>query len=94
MMVHGIGKPAGCKLIRVDAEIENEIILKIAIRGDFFALPEEAFEQLEQQLAPVPLVNLVQRFDDLIIKFGVQAFGIHGQAVYEIIQGARNGTLV
>ncbi|GAB1483741.1 hypothetical protein MASR2M78_25570 [Treponema sp.] len=94
MIIHGIGKPEGCKLIRVDAEIENEVILKMAIRGDFFAVPEEAFEGIEKRIAPVPLDELARKFDALLIEDGIQVFGIHGQALFEIIQGALNVTRV
>jgi len=35
MILQGVGKPAGCKLIRFTAEVEGSIIKTIQIRGDF-----------------------------------------------------------
>jgi lipoate-protein ligase A len=39
------------KLIRVRAELKEEEILSVQIRGDFFAIPKEAISGLEEMLA-------------------------------------------
>lgn len=42
-------------LIRVHADVENDLILEIRITGDFFLIPEDALELLEKHLHGVEL---------------------------------------
>jgi len=88
MRFSAVGKPAGCKLLRIDAEIEDGIVIDLAIRGDFFAIPEEAFEGIEARLRGTSLDSLANRFDALLAEEGVAAFGISGAAVEEVIREA------
>jgi hypothetical protein len=46
------------KLLRVEVEIESGSILRASVCGDFFAYPEELFEEAEAELAGVPLDRL------------------------------------
>ncbi len=43
-------KPEGCKLLRVEVEMEGDILRSVQVRGDFFAHPEELFEEAEAAL--------------------------------------------
>lgn len=91
MIVHAIGKPAGAKLIRLSAVIENGILSSISIRGDFFAIPEEGFERVESRLAGTPRIAAAEldafaaRFDQLLAEEGVEPYGISGAAVAEVL---------
>jgi len=87
--VRGIGKPAGCKLIRLRADLEDGIIRAIAIHGDFFAIPEEGFERVEAALAGTAIADLEDRFRQLLEQEGVEAFGITGSGLAEILSQAR-----
>ncbi len=89
MTVRGIGKPAGCKLIRLRAELEAGVIRSIAIHGDFFAVPEEGFERVEAALSGTPLAELEVRFRQLLEQEGVEAFGITGAGLAEVLSQAR-----
>lgn len=89
MKVEGAGKPEGCKLIRVTAEIEGGVIRSIGIRGDFFASPEEAFEGIERALEGARLREIPEVFDAFIREHKIQTWGITGQALAEILQSAR-----
>ena len=91
MKLSGIGKPAGCKLIRFDASIENGIVERLSVRGDFFAIPEEGFEKVEARLKGMRLEELAARFDALCAEEGVQCFGISGVGLAETIRGAIDG---
>jgi lipoic acid synthetase len=88
MVVEGMGRPAGCKLIRVSADIENGIIRFISIRGDFFASPEEAFERAESRLRGIPAAEAGTAFDSFLKEEGVEAFGINGAGLGELLAGA------
>jgi lipoate-protein ligase A len=76
--IEGLGKPRGSKLIRLTADIEGGLIRSIRIRGDFFASPEEGFERVERDLAGTALADLASVFDALLVREGVEAFGITG----------------
>ena len=56
-------------VIKVELELDGDVISRISISGDFFMYPEEAIEKLEQALVGVKVVkeNLMaalQRFYD------------------------------
>jgi len=91
MKIEAIGKPEGCKLLRISAEIsrtlEGELILdSIRIKGDFFFVPEEAFEGIEQSLAGLPLELVASTFDSLAAESGCLCAGIHGKGIVETIR--------
>ncbi|MDR0402746.1 MAG: hypothetical protein LBH35_04055 [Treponema sp.] len=88
MLVEGMGRPAGCKLIRVSAVVEGGVISRISIRGDFFASPEEGFERAEARLAGVPLAEAGAAFDSFLREEGVEAFGVNGAGLAEVLAGA------
>lgn len=98
MRVKATGKPEGCKLLRIDAELaempsaaRDLAIVSISVSGDFFAVPEEGFEALEAGLAGTRLADLAERFDALLSALGVQAVGITGAGVAATLQGAIDG---
>jgi hypothetical protein len=88
MVVEGMGRPAGCKLIRLSADIEDGIIRYISIRGDFFASPVEAFERAEARLCGVPAAETGTTFDAFLREEGVEAFGINGAGLAEVMAAA------
>ena len=88
MTVNGIGKPPGCKLIRVTAEVDAGTIRSVSIRGDFFAFPEEGFERVEAALNGTAADDLARRFDELLGREGVEAYGIDGGAVAAVFDPA------
>lgn len=86
MRISAIAKPEGCKLLRLDAELEDGVLRALSLRGDFFAVPEEAFERVEARLPGTPLATLATRFDELLVEEGVEAFGITGEGLAETIR--------
>ena len=91
MHIEGMGKPSGCKLIRLSADIEDGIIKKISIRGDFFASPEEGFENAERRLSGTAAAEAGQVFDILLAGESVEAFGINGTGLAEVLDKALKG---
>jgi hypothetical protein len=89
--VEGLGKPDGCKLIRISAELEKDTIKSIQIRGDFFASPEEVFDQIEKALEGTRFRDLSQVFDSLIREKGVETYGINGPGLAEVLISAVDG---
>jgi hypothetical protein len=91
MYIKGVGKPAGCKLIRIRAEVAGDIVESITIRGDFFASPEEGFDRAEKRLSGTPLSEIATTFDALLADEGVEAFGISGEGVAAVLTEAIAG---
>ena len=85
MRVEASGRPSGCKLIRLSAEIEGGVIRRLSIRGDFFAVPEEGFDRAEGRMAGVPLAGSGRVFDALLAEEGVEASGFRGAALEELL---------
>lgn len=92
MILQGVGKPPGCKLIRFTASLEGTVIKAIQIRGDFFAVPEEAFEALESSLSGTSLLSLADRFSDLARELGLELQGISGPGLAELVRAAYKET--
>jgi hypothetical protein len=91
MVVHGVGKPADCKLLRITAEIEGDLIRRIAIHGDFFAFPEEGFERVEARLGGTPMGQFEERFAALMAEEAVEGYGITASGVAEVLSiGVKN----
>ncbi|MCX7025227.1 MAG: biotin--protein ligase [Spirochaetes bacterium] len=51
--------PAG-KLLRIELDVEDGILLHTLVRGDFFAHPEEDFEAAEAELSGIPSNRIVE----------------------------------
>ena len=88
LKIEALGKPAGCKLIRITAELNEGIIRSISIRGDFFASPGEGFDRVEQRLPGIRATELGPRFDEYLAAEGVEAQGIHGGGLAEVFNAA------
>jgi hypothetical protein len=88
MLIEGMGKPSGCKLIRLSADLEGGVIRAIRIRGDFLASPEEGFDRAEQRLAGVAPADLGPAFDRYLAEEGVETLGIHGAGLAEVFFSA------
>lgn len=85
-----MGRPEGCKLIRLSAEITDGIITSISIRGDFFASPEEGFERAERRLRGTASGDIGPVFDALLAEEGVEVQGISGNGVAELLRNGMN----
>ena len=88
MHIETMGRPAGCKLIRLSADIEEGCIRALSIRGDFFASPEEGFENAERRMAGIALSEAGSSFNALLKEEGVTAFGITGEGIGELLHAA------
>jgi len=96
MRIETMGKPEGCKLLRVSVELSDpagsdSLIGWISVRGDFFAVPEEGFEALEKSLSGVRVRDLAEVFETQARKLGIKTLGISGQALQSLIEGHFHG---
>jgi hypothetical protein len=89
MLIEGVGKPEGCKLIRLSADIEGDTLKSIRIRGDFFAIPEDGFDRVEERLTGIPLSELESVFNALLNEEGVEVFGITGAGLSSLVYASR-----
>lgn len=96
MKIEAIGKPEGCKLLRISAVIGDppgldSQIERISVRGDFFAVPEEGFEALEKSLSGTRVRDLAEAFETQASNLGLKTLGISGQALQTLIEGHLHG---
>ncbi len=80
-------------VIKVELELEGNLISRIAITGDFFMYPEEAIEQLERALVGVEadrekLLAVVRDFYD---RSGVRTPAVRPEHWAEAILRANRG---
>jgi hypothetical protein len=84
--VEAAGRPPRCKLIRLSADLEDGVIRDISIRGDFLATPEAGFDRAERRLVGTPAAAAGRNFDLFLKEEGVQAYGINGAAIEELLR--------
>ena len=68
-------KNPGGKLLRVEVDVEAGVLLRAVVRGDFFAHPEEAFEEAEAALAGLPVDSLGEAALALFSRPPLRIFG-------------------
>ena len=78
-------KPEGCKLLRVEVEIEGGILLAVKVRGDFFAHPEELFEAAESALSGQELLRLREAAFRAFSREGLRLYGATAEAIADTI---------
>ena len=88
MRIETTGRPEGCKLIRLSADVDGGIIRSLSIRGDFFASPEEGFENAERRMAGAALSGAGSAFNGFLEEEKVECFGINGEGVAELLKKA------
>ena len=78
-------KPEGCKLLRVEIELEGELVLRAFVRGDFFAHPEEAFEAAEAALAGSSRSSLAEAARASFSRSGLTLHGVNADAIADTL---------
>ncbi|HUX36328.1 MAG TPA: hypothetical protein VMV44_00380 [Rectinemataceae bacterium] len=84
-------KPEGCKLLRVEVEIEGKRLVAARVRGDFFAHPEELFEAAEAELAGLALSALPQAARAAFSRPGLRLYGVTPEAIADTVFEACGG---
>lgn len=92
MRLEAVGKPSGCKLLRITAEVSeplgaDSLLRSISVRGDFFAIPEETFEEAEARLCGAAVKDIAGVFDALMREMRVETVGITGAGLFEVLKG-------
>jgi len=84
-------KPEGCKLLRVEVEVDGGFLRAVRVRGDFFAHPEELFEAAESALAGQELAGLRKAALKAFSWPGLRLYGATAEAIAETIVLACGG---
>jgi len=71
-----VGKGRGGKLLRLRLDWTGDQVDAVALRGDFFAHPEDGFEAAEAALAGIPVAALGATFGTELARHGVRVFGL------------------
>jgi len=78
-------------LIRVDAEVENNIIIDIRLTGDFFMVPENALWLLEKHLKGVELSReFLQSAINVFYLLGIETPMLAREDLTNAILGVKN----
>jgi hypothetical protein len=82
-------KKPGQKLIKIDLEYENNKIINIQIKGDFFLYPEESIEKLEKILIgeDINKKNLIKKINNFFKINNIVPYGISSESIVEAIIG-------
>ena len=78
-------KVPGGKLIRVEIEFDGDYTKKVHVRGDFFAHPENVFEEAESKLEQVRLSDLPEIARSSFSRPDLALFGVTADAIAETL---------
>jgi hypothetical protein len=80
-------KVPGGKLLKVSAEIDNDVLVSVQITGDFFVYPEEELYHLEQLLRfhPLDRESLLYMIQSYLKQNNVQFYGITPEALTDAL---------
>jgi lipoate-protein ligase A len=78
-------KPTGGKLLRIELEVEDGLVLRGGVRGDFFAHPEEAFEAAEAELAGTSVNRISETALALFSRPGLVLYGTSAEDIAEAL---------
>ena len=68
-------KVKGGKLLRIEYELEGNVIKDIKITGDFFIYPEEGILFIENCLKGCSLEDCKERLEEIIEKYKIKLVG-------------------
>ncbi|MEM3386866.1 MAG: lipoate protein ligase C-terminal domain-containing protein [Nitrososphaerales archaeon] len=70
-------KVKGGKMIKVKLDVEENVIRRALIAGDFFLYPEEAIEQIEESLSGVNVSSDIEQvLANAVMRAGAQLLGV------------------
>lgn len=73
------------KLLRLQFELDYNIINDIKICGDFFIHPEEKIVLIEEALIGVKTKDVRKVFDEVVQKENIQVIGFNGEDLQKAI---------
>ena len=79
-------KVEGGKLLRIDIKVEDNIIQKIKITGDFFMYPEEAITIIEKKLIGVEINQIKNKIQEIITKREIKIIGFQAEDIEKAIK--------
>jgi len=78
-------KVEGGKLLRIDVDIENNIIQEIKINGDFFMHPEEAIILIEEKLIGIKIGEIKNKINEIIKEENIEIIGFKPEDIEKAI---------
>lgn len=89
-IVCGEKKRPGGKLVKLCVKVEGDRASGVILTGDFFAEPEEGFEELISSLSAlgVQLSDLPRAVEEAVRRSGVKIYGIELEDIAEAIARA------
>lgn len=84
-------KVSGGKLIRVRIDADGGRASRVAVDGDFFAHPEELFEEAEAELSGIGLAELGEEARRAFSRPGLVIFGAGAEDIAGALEGAVRG---
>ncbi|WP_313814565.1 biotin/lipoate A/B protein ligase family protein [Glutamicibacter sp.] len=91
MTHHGEYKVVGGKLVVVDLEIDNGVIVKTSLNGDFFLEPDDALDDLNSAINGLPSDATHSTIRDAVtanLREGAVMFGFDADAVARVVRRA------
>ncbi|MEM5871326.1 MAG: lipoate protein ligase C-terminal domain-containing protein [Candidatus Aenigmatarchaeota archaeon] len=78
-------KVEGGKLLRIEVEIENDIVKQIKITGDFFIHPEEGILLIEKAIKGSSINEIAKKINEIVKNKNLLIIGFEGKDVQNAI---------
>ncbi len=78
-------KVEGGKLLRLEIDIDNGVIIQIKITGDFFMHPEESIILIEEALKGINVENVAHVVRNVIISRDIKVIGFTAEDLEKAI---------
>jgi lipoate---protein ligase len=80
-----IHKVSGGKLLKIDVNIENSVILDIKITGDFFIYPEEAIFAIEKFLINKKINDINEQLSKFLLDKNIKIIGFEPSDIQGVL---------
>ncbi|CAG0986481.1 hypothetical protein METP3_02389 [Methanosarcinales archaeon] len=80
------------KIVKVEVELDFDVIKKLRITGDFFLHPEEVLDDIEKSMTglkkDVSFDTIVFKIQNIVKDHNTQMIGISPESIAEVLRGA------
>ena len=92
MIAHSSRKVKEGKIVKVEVELDFDVIKKLRITGDFFLHPEEVLDDIEKSMVDlkkdVSFDTIALKIRNIVKDYNTQMIGISPESIAEVLREA------
>jgi len=92
LIAHSSRKVKEGKIVKVEVELDFDVIKKLRITGDFFLHPEEVLDDIEKSMVDlkkdVSFDTIALKIRNIVKDYNTQMIGISPESIAEVLREA------